>query len=211
VLEQANVRLTLAADLTSVQYFDREEEDGYSDIYPTQRPLYLWRSSGSSSARRSSKSFPPQRRLPLTFQRHSNPVLISLARRLNRDPTILLVGLFAILTSILLLNPEGVAPGVSNILAFLPAIATLRHIDSSASLAKAEQGKFLLDYWVCVGTSFVLEQVFSNEVVGGLIPVWWLVKGIAGVAVWMSLVSAGKAGRATAPRGLTLVSWASLA
>ncbi|KAI9634068.1 uncharacterized protein MKK02DRAFT_38739 [Dioszegia hungarica] len=125
-------------------------------------------------------------RAALEEARHSNPVLISLARRLNRDPTILLLGFLAILTSILLLDPEGIAPGISNVLAFLPAIATLRHVDSSVSLAKAEQGKFLLDYWVCIGTSFVLEQVFSNEVVGGLIPVWCM------------------AGRAGAPKGLTL-------
>lgn len=143
------------------------------------------------------------------MQRRSNPLLIAIARRLNRDPTILLYSLLFILTTILLLNPEGIATPIANILAFLPAIATLKHIDRAHSTSKVEQGKLLLDYWVCIGTSFVLEQVLTRDVVGGLVPIWWLFKGMAGLLVWMS-IDEGSKQRSGTPKNLSLVSCAAL-
>lgn len=150
-------------------------------------------------------------RLPLLFQfqlmlqRLSNPFLISLSRRTNRDPTVLLLSFLLILSAILLINPDGIAPTISNSLSLLPAVATLKHIDRPLTSSKSEQGKYLLDYWVCVGTSYVVEQIIGRETVGALLPLWWLIKGIAGLWVWMSIDNGITAERGI-PKTLSLVS-----
>lgn len=127
--------------------------------------------------------------------------------KLKRDPINLIICLFIILCGALIINPGGTAPYLANVLALLPTLTTLRHIDRPRTTANIERGRFLLDYWLCVGTSIMLEQALSTDLVEAAVPIWWLVKGLAGVGMWVKLnLSSGPTSGAGRQRALTLVS-----
>ncbi len=98
----------------------------------------------------------------------------------------------------LLVDPGGVAPGLSGALVMLPAWPSIKHAvrldersarSSTGIKASIDKSRMLLDYWIVVGGATLLEQVLGPEAISAVMPLWWLIKGMS--AVWFLVSLSG--------------------
>lgn len=113
----------------------------------------------------------------------------------------------------LLVDPGGVAPGLSGTLAMLPAWPSIKHAvrldersagSSTGIKASKDKSRMLLDYWIVVGCATLLEQVLGSEAISAVMPLWWLIKGMS--AVWFLVSLSGAPVVSAARSSRTLVS-----
>lgn len=116
-------------------------------------------------------------------------VLVWLGGKIGCEPQIIGRAMLFMTGATLLINPEGLAPHLAGMLAFLPVVPTLRQLGQSAdgdpqgvltsSDATKDRSRALMDYWVVMGGVTLVEQVLGYDMIGELLPMWCFAKGIA--------------------------------
>lgn len=125
-------------------------------------------------------------------------VLVWAGDKVQREPRLLGQAVLFMLGTTLLVDPGGIAPGLSGTLAMSPAWPSLKHAvrlsdvraASGAELqARKEKSRMLLDYWIVVGGATLLEQVIGALGIPAVMPLWWLIKGMG--AIWFLVSLSG--------------------
>ncbi|WWD03760.1 hypothetical protein V865_001816 [Kwoniella europaea PYCC6329] len=113
----------------------------------------------------------------------------------DRPPSVLAKASSIFGLSVILLNPSDSSSSLTNALGLIPAsyktLQFLQYTESSSNtpglkkkenLVRREKMKKWLDYWVIYSTTCIVEKLVGEDVILGVIPLWWALK--AGWIVW---------------------------
>jgi hypothetical protein len=116
-----------------------------------------------------------------------------LGEKTDREPSLRASAIYALLLTMVLLNPNDIAPCIVNSIGMIPAWDTFRLLVSQdAGLAGPAEtdsaSKKLLDYLLVLGSSIFVEQLLRNTTVSRVMPFWWIMK--VAVVLWFLMGSA---------------------
>jgi hypothetical protein len=132
-----------------------------------------------------------------------------LANRFDRSPGLIVKCCLLSLLAILIVNPDDIAPHIANIIAFTSLSATAINVlriptvqrpqaghrrtpsitiaDRKEQMANKEKSARILDSWLLLSFTFLLESLFGSALISYCMPVWWAGKAIAALVLVLSL------------------------
>jgi hypothetical protein len=110
-------------------------------------------------------------------------VLRWLGEKTDREPSLLASAMCALLLTVVLLNPNDIAPCLVSGIGMIPAWGTFKWLAyRDARLVEPaetdEASKKLLDYWLVMGTSIFVEQLLGHAMPARMVPFWWIMKAV---------------------------------
>lgn len=126
-----------------------------------------------------------------------------IAQQTDRSPSLVAKFLLLSLFAILLVNPDNIAPYIANAVAFLALsastvgslqVAPAAHRRSPSvtitgrkeEISRKTSSARLLDAWVALSTTFMLESVLGHGLISYCVPIWWLSKTAWALAIVLS-------------------------